>query len=192
MKKTILIILSILVLNAKLIRTTDPRYLSVDKSQTGEILYDTQTGLYWQDDIQSASTQNYWGWLWTSDPANDTKEEVDADGNTTTVAKTWWDYIYATVPTCPQIDGANKECVCKWPKGYWRVPTYNELNSIIDRTRAGGEPAIKKEFKNVSQERYWTSTTYAGDDSKAWFIDFSNGDDDILGKGTHLHVRCVH
>jgi hypothetical protein len=171
------------ILNAKLIRVCGGygnSELFLDKTGSCTILYDTQTNLYWQDDADSATIKNYWGWLWTSDPREETK--------------TWWEYIYGDSPSCPPIDGANKECFCKASpyRGYWRVPTYNELNSILDRSAIEPHATIKKEFKNVSNGKYWTSTTYAEDTSKAWHIDFSNGDSDILSKSTSLYVRCVH
>ena len=178
MRIIILIFLILMHINAKLIRTTSAIGLFVDKTQSGTVLYDTQTGLYWQDDATAISTQNYWGWLWTSDPTKETQ--------------TWWDYL--KVNKCPPIDGANKECLCNPDPymGYWRVPTYNELNSIVDRSRNDANPFIKKEFKNAINAKYWTSTTYAGDDTKAWYIDFSNGGDGVLDKDTILYVRCVH
>ena len=87
--------------------------------------------------------------------------------------------------------------VAPYDRGYWRVPNYNELNSIIDRTRPEPNPAIKKEFLFVAKDYYWTSTTYAEDTSKAWTINFYYGDDAVSIKGDGLedskrYIRCVH
>jgi len=71
----------------------------------------------------------------------------------------------------------------------WRLPTIQELSTIIDLDRYN--PAIAKEFKNVRSEWYWTNTSYADDSSNAWTFYFKNGDDDDYGKDNNYYVRCV-
>jgi len=39
----------------------------------------------------------------------------------------------------------------------WRLPNFNELYSIGDRSKSN--PAIKDAFVNVSSSNYWSSTT---------------------------------
>jgi len=74
----------------------------------------------------------------------------------------------------------------------WRVPTIEELLTIVDYHRKDYLPAIKKEFKNASlNEKYWSSTTYIDDISCAWAVDFNWGKSYYSDKFDHCRVRCV-
>ena len=70
----------------------------------------------------------------------------------------------------------------------WRLPTIQELSTIIDLDRYN--PAIAKEFKNVRSD-YWTNTSYADGSYNAWGLDFEYGDDYDYYKGNGGYVRCV-
>ena len=70
----------------------------------------------------------------------------------------------------------------------WRLPTINELNSIIDYNTTN--PAIKNKFKNISQYiYYWSSTSY--DKNKAWLIGFDYGDSHYRNYENNHSIRCV-
>jgi hypothetical protein len=182
--KNILFILIIFIINleAKLIVQTY-QYLG------GQVLYDTETGLSWQDipDNADEAKKVHWGWWWTKDPEK--------------VKETWW-YNFSKKQKPPIYATANEYCIniniVPYYSGYWRVPNYNELNSIVDRNRTEPNPAIKKEFKFVAKDYYWTSTSYHNDpDNKAWTINFFYGDDEISTKGnaqeeSKKYIRCVH
>ena len=58
-------------------------------------------------------------------------------------------------------------------QGYsdWRLPSRNELQSIL--AYANNNPALTAEFMGTGS--HWTSTPYAGDASKSWFVDFTSG-----------------
>ncbi len=84
----------------------------------------------------------------------------------------------------------------------WRLPNYNELNSIVDRTKS--EPATDSIFKNINFSYYWSSTTVMYSDynynsfSWAFTIDFEGGytgwgyrNDKNNDKVVSLYVRCV-
>jgi len=71
----------------------------------------------------------------------------------------------------------------------WRLPTIQELNTIIDLDRYN--PAIAKEFKNVKSERYWTNTSYAYNSDAAWRLNFKDGLDNGYNKYNSDYVRCV-
>ncbi|MBW7897138.1 hypothetical protein B188_01680 [Candidatus Brocadiaceae bacterium B188] len=57
----------------------------------------------------------------------------------------------------------------------WRLPTVEELASLVDPTQNG--PALPSDhpFTNVQSGYYWSSTTYVSATSDAWYVSFSNG-----------------
>ncbi len=71
----------------------------------------------------------------------------------------------------------------------WRLPNFNELYSIGDRSTYN--PAIKDAFENVSSSYYWSSTTLVDYTNYAWYVAFKNGNDYDNLKNYGYYVRCV-
>ena len=71
----------------------------------------------------------------------------------------------------------------------WRLPTFNELLSIVDYTRV--DPAINPVFDYVNEGTYWTSVDFSATVSRAWTIDFRTGKTYYSYKTTNHSVRCV-
>lgn len=72
----------------------------------------------------------------------------------------------------------------------WRLPTVEELSSLLDRHRSNPALPDGHPFENVKSAFffYWSSTTYEGDSSRAWVVGMN------IGKVTdHLKVfdSCV-
>lgn len=77
----------------------------------------------------------------------------------------------------------------------WRMPTRDELISIVDETRtANEEPMIQKAFTKVlTEEGYLSSTNYEDDDETVWILDYTHGEstDVALTNIDGYHIRCV-
>lgn len=72
----------------------------------------------------------------------------------------------------------------------WRLPTLNELLSIVDYSRS--DPAILKEFNHIkSGTVYWTSTAYVRSRDQFWGVDFKDGATEGTLKNYSRYVRCV-
>ncbi|MEE4110534.1 MAG: DUF1566 domain-containing protein [Halieaceae bacterium] len=61
-------------------------------------------------------------------------------------------------------------------EGDWRLPNIKELHSLVDFGRS--DPALPSghPFSGVRSGRYWSSTSYAGNSSYAWFLSLYLGD----------------
>ncbi len=70
----------------------------------------------------------------------------------------------------------------------WRLPNFNELNRLADKNYS---PTINPVFENIITAFYWTSTTDAEDNNKAWHIFFNNATDNVHTKDIRNFVRCV-
>jgi len=72
----------------------------------------------------------------------------------------------------------------------WRVPTLNELLTIVDYTHA--DPATLKEFAHVkSSTLYWSTTPYARESNAFWGVDYKDGATDKASANYSRYVRCV-
>jgi hypothetical protein len=75
----------------------------------------------------------------------------------------------------------------------WRLPTLQELNSLIDTSGSiivlalpAGHP-----FTNVQSGSYWSATTKAASTSRAWSVSLDDGDLSGPDKDSQLFVWCV-
>lgn len=75
----------------------------------------------------------------------------------------------------------------------WRLPSINELRSIIDRSKKG--PAIVDGFTNSRSYHYWSSSSVKDYEYNAWRVDFDDGyvgdDNDKDNPYNDFFVRCV-
>ncbi|WP_456401809.1 Lcl domain-containing protein [Hydrogenimonas sp.] len=81
--------------------------------------------------------------------------------------------------------------------GDWRVPNFNELYSIWDRSLPSwdtGQTAFDAAFKYVANGVYWTSTTPLNESSFA-YVQIGNGltsgEGAVKSNGSDIAVRCV-
>ena len=79
----------------------------------------------------------------------------------------------------------------------WRLPTINELTTLIDYERFDpesafpGMPSIRFWSSTSYAGHFWSSTSYAGSASFAWYVNFFNGRVNYYGKTNTYYVRCV-
>ena len=74
--------------------------------------------------------------------------------------------------------------------GGWRLPTVQELVSLVDYTRR--TPSIDvKAFPDTPSEWFWSATPPAGGSSSAWLVHFSVGYVLDSGVTNTYRVRCV-
>lgn len=75
----------------------------------------------------------------------------------------------------------------------WRLPTIQELQTIVDLTAVGcgaGSPCIDPVFGPTAASGYWSATSLTTP-SNAWFVNFNNGLPNFVNKSINLYVRAV-
>ncbi|HRP75946.1 MAG TPA: DUF1566 domain-containing protein [Rhodocyclaceae bacterium] len=74
----------------------------------------------------------------------------------------------------------------------WRIPTKEELGSIVNPTIRPPGPTLEHSFfPNTSTAEYWTSSAYAYHSPGAWTWSFFNGLDRVDLKENAKHIRLV-
>jgi len=72
----------------------------------------------------------------------------------------------------------------------WRLPTIQELLTIIDYTRTS--PAILSAFSYTEDESfYWSKTHVADEDDAFWGVNFKRGASSKASEYYDRYVRCV-
>ena len=119
-----------------------------------------------------------------ADFSRDSNTQIVTDNNTTlqwqddiNVSKTWTEAI----GYCENLTlGSHTD---------WRLPNENELYSLSDMSKSN--PAIDSIFKNIVSDNYWSSTSYAGVSTDAWYVRFYFGRQYYNNKTNIYFVRCV-
>jgi hypothetical protein len=73
----------------------------------------------------------------------------------------------------------------------WRLPTIQELASLVDPTQAGPSLPSGHPFSNVQPRFYWSATTNAVKASLAWGVVFDVGSVGLDDKTITYDVWCV-
>jgi len=130
-------------------------------------------------------TDNLTGLMWRRDASAGANCGVNQPFQT-------WANAMAGVQACSAVAYA----------GYsdWRLPTLNELRSLTSQQYVGpavpntvgtGHWTADDPFKNVQPNVYWSSTTYADDTSKAWYVYLNDGAVTTISKTITLYVWPV-
>lgn len=73
----------------------------------------------------------------------------------------------------------------------WRLPTYNELTSLLDPAQTGPALPPGHPFADIRSDGYWSASTSAFSGTHAVAADFNLGDVSMVAKSNGLWVRCV-
>jgi hypothetical protein len=124
-------------------------------------------------------------------PNQETYEDNGDDTVTDKVTGLMWQKTATT--TTYTWSGASNYCSTLSLGGYsgWRLPTFIELASIIDYTRAYTSAAINAIFNALISDNVWSSTTSAGVPTDVWGFSFYNGGTVMITSSTPANVRCV-
>ncbi len=76
-------------------------------------------------------------------------------------------------------------------RGGWRVPTVEELRTLVDPTQSNPALPSGHPFSNVQSERYWASTTNVFSTTSAALVHFYTGQAGRFGKTSTSYVWCV-
>ena len=71
----------------------------------------------------------------------------------------------------------------------WRLPSVNELSSLIDYSKTN--PSINPIFEYIGTLNYWSSTTLVSYSGEAFLISFHRGNQGSYFKSYSYYVRCV-
>lgn len=76
----------------------------------------------------------------------------------------------------------------------WRLPTRAEYKTILDMNREDEEPKVKKIFKYVLPEQYWTNdrTWLRNFGLYSYYIIFKSGAFYYQNRTYKKYVKCVH
>jgi hypothetical protein len=109
------------------------------------------------------------GLVWEQSPSTDTKNWLDAQIH------------------CNKLAKGNRMG--------WRLPTLQELGSLVDPSRSNPSLPNGHPFSNVqsssSSSFYWSATTNAFSTSYAWGVPFDDGVVSNDGKIANSYVWCV-
>ena len=153
---------------------------------------DNVTGLVWEVKTNDNGLHDgdfTYSWFFTSNNGG-------IDGDNTSIGATC---SIASCNTTAFIEAVNAQGMCNFFD--WRLPTHNELLSIVHYGNTASPLIDLDNFPNTDTGSndplwYWTrnvSVDGASEDGAptAWTIDFASGNDNFLNKSTLVHIRLV-
>ena len=152
---------------------------------TGGCVQDNVTGLMWE--------------VKTADGGLRDKSKTYTNYDSTASAQKWNGSTYVN-PTQTDIDAAtnsvgfvtavNASNLCSHSD--WRLPTADELQSIVDYGVAYPGPTIDANwFPNAQGDYFWSASPSVGNSYYAWYVRFSHGYVNLNDRNYSYYVRLV-
>ena len=146
--------------------------VSASYSNASDIVRDEITGLMWQDNEEAKTVTKPWLTAANYD---------ECDNNNSS-------------PVCYDTSGDTAVSYCEALDlgGYtdWRLPTQEELETIVDYSRSA--PAIDiSSFNNTNANVYWSATTRKDNPIHTWIVYFEYGSVYDVAKNVSYNVRCT-
>ncbi len=145
---------------------------------------DNVTGLIWEVKTTSGLRSQSHTYTWYSSTAatNGGNVGTNSGGTCATPGRCDTEKFLADVNAGAGLCGATN----------WRMPTKNELISIVDAGRYNADPAIDPTyFPNTPISAFWTASANALVRTFAWYVSFSNGSADDSERSDTYRVRLV-
>ena len=79
----------------------------------------------------------------------------------------------AVTDTSGYVAAVNASELCGYTD--WRLPTRNELLTIVDHGRPTGVPINTTWFPNTALARHWSADIWSASSSSAWFVSWASG-----------------
>jgi hypothetical protein len=129
------------------------------------------------------------------DTSNCPRFEVLADWNNEAVLDKETGLVWKKSPSTTIMDWrtANSHCMDMSTGGRsgWRLPTVQELKSLVDKSQSSPALPAGHPFNNVLSSYYWSATTYAYNTITAWTVYFFTGNVSVVSKSDFSYVWCV-
>lgn len=168
----------------RLDRNGQPLQQAGGQSLTGHCVLDSDTGLIWEtktDDGTLQDTHQTYTWF---------VPDAHSNGGFAGYANRG-QCILANCNTQAYIDAINDSRLCGYTQ--WRLPSREELRSLVDYTIPYPGPVTDQRFFPHAQSQfYWSSIADAGDKDSAWGIGFAFGYDYSYFKSDLGYLRLVY
>jgi len=142
-------------------------------------MLDTVTGLCWDKNMSHAGSTKQWA-------TNNTYAKPTWNDTTKIYSYPNGKANYPAFVYCEDLTIDDKDD--------WRLPTRNELMTLIDEIGGSGSTCISLigfGFSNCQDNYYWTQDEYKSSTSYVWLVYFSSGLDGTRAKTDYRYVVCV-